>query len=155
MVVVAATHKSGLSVSRTLPASRVTLVANPDTTESQREEANGKPLANADDRPRADIESEILVTARCFADGQPAISTKVCLLHNSANSQLRGRYLKGLPDDALPRNERHRRRVDGADDQANCAARLAAHGRIHRQSRKNLIKFLSRDGFLTRDWTVH
>jgi len=72
MVVVVITHKSALSVSRPLPASRITLVANPDTTESQREEANGIPFANVDDSPgAADFKSKILVMARCFAGGQP------------------------------------------------------------------------------------
>ena len=45
--------------------------ATPDTAESQREDANGIPLANADDRPRADdFESKILVMARGYASGQ-------------------------------------------------------------------------------------
>ncbi len=46
--------------------------AIPDTAESQREDANGIPLANADDGPRADdFESKILAMARRFAGGQP------------------------------------------------------------------------------------
>ncbi len=46
--------------------------AIPDTAESQREDANGIPLANADDRPRPDdFASKILVMARRFAGGQP------------------------------------------------------------------------------------
>ncbi len=46
------------------------LVATPDT-ELQREDANGAPLANADDSPRADdFESKILALARRFAGGQ-------------------------------------------------------------------------------------
>ena len=45
--------------------------ATPDTAESQREDANSIPLANADDRPRADdFESKILVMARGYAGGQ-------------------------------------------------------------------------------------
>ena len=45
--------------------------ATPDTAESQCEDANGMPLANADDRPRADdFESKILALARRFAGGQ-------------------------------------------------------------------------------------
>ena len=48
------------------------LVAIPDTAELQREDANGIPLANADDGPRADdFESKILAMARRFAGGQP------------------------------------------------------------------------------------
>ena len=44
----------------------------PDTGESQREDANGAPLANADDSPRPDdFESKILAMARRFAGGQP------------------------------------------------------------------------------------
>ncbi len=43
-----------------------------DTAESQRECANGIPLANADDSPRPDdFESKILAMARRFAGGQP------------------------------------------------------------------------------------
>ena len=43
----------------------------PDTAESQRDEVIGAPLANADDRPRADdFESKILALARRFAGGQ-------------------------------------------------------------------------------------
>ena len=46
--------------------------AIPDTAESQREDANGIPLANADDGPRPDdFESKILAMARRFAGGQP------------------------------------------------------------------------------------
>jgi hypothetical protein len=46
--------------------------AIPDTAESQREDANGAPLANADDGPRPDdFESKILAMARRFAGGQP------------------------------------------------------------------------------------
>ena len=46
--------------------------ANPDAAGSQREDANGIPLANADDRPRPDdFESKILAMARRFAGGQP------------------------------------------------------------------------------------
>ena len=49
--------------------------AIPDTAESQREDANGRPLANADDSPRADdFESKILVMARRFAGGSRPIS---------------------------------------------------------------------------------
>src|SRR5437870_5538309 len=45
--------------------------ANPDTAELQREDANGIPLANADDSARPDdFESKILVMARRFAGGQ-------------------------------------------------------------------------------------
>jgi len=45
--------------------------ATADTAESQRKDANGIPLANADDRPRADdFESKILVMARGYAGGQ-------------------------------------------------------------------------------------
>ena len=45
--------------------------AIPDKAESQREDANGIPLANADDGPRADdFESKILTMARRFAGGQ-------------------------------------------------------------------------------------
>ena len=45
--------------------------ATPDTAETQREDASGIPLANADDRPRADdFESKILAMARRFAGGQ-------------------------------------------------------------------------------------
>jgi hypothetical protein len=45
--------------------------ATPDTAESQRDEVIGAPLANADDRPRADdFESKILALARRFAGGQ-------------------------------------------------------------------------------------
>jgi hypothetical protein len=48
------------------------LAANPDTMASQRQDASGIPLANADDSPRADdFESKILVMARRFAGGQP------------------------------------------------------------------------------------
>ncbi len=44
----------------------------PDKAELQREDANGIPLANADDGPRADdFESKILAMARRFAGGQP------------------------------------------------------------------------------------
>jgi len=51
------------------------LVAIPDTAELQREDANGTPLANADDRePRIrgedDFEPRILAMARRFARGQ-------------------------------------------------------------------------------------
>ncbi len=47
------------------------LVATPDTAELQREDANGAPLANADDRAGADdFESKILAMARRFAGGQ-------------------------------------------------------------------------------------
>ena len=51
------------------------LVAIPDTAELQREDANGAPLANADDRePRIrgedDFERKILAMARRFAGGQ-------------------------------------------------------------------------------------
>jgi hypothetical protein len=46
--------------------------ASPDTAEAQREDANGAPLANADDSPRPDdFESKILAMARRFAGGQP------------------------------------------------------------------------------------
>jgi hypothetical protein len=46
--------------------------AIPDTAEAQREDANGAPLANADDSPRPDdFESKILAMARRFAGGQP------------------------------------------------------------------------------------
>jgi hypothetical protein len=46
--------------------------ATPDTAGSQREDANGIPLANADDSPRPDdFESKILAMARRFAGGQP------------------------------------------------------------------------------------
>ena len=46
--------------------------AIPDTAKSQREDANGIPLANADDGPRPDdFESKILAMARRFAGGQP------------------------------------------------------------------------------------
>ena len=45
--------------------------ANPDTAGLQREDANGAPLANADESPRADdFESKILAMARRFAGGQ-------------------------------------------------------------------------------------
>jgi hypothetical protein len=44
----------------------------PDTAKSQREDANGIPLAIADDRSRPDdFESKILAMARRFAGGQP------------------------------------------------------------------------------------
>jgi hypothetical protein len=44
----------------------------PDKAELQREDANGIPLANADDSPRPDdFESKILAMARRFAGGQP------------------------------------------------------------------------------------
>ena len=47
------------------------LVATPDTAELQREDANGAPLANTDDRAGADdFESKILAMARRFAGGQ-------------------------------------------------------------------------------------
>ena len=47
------------------------LVATPDTAELQREDANGAPLANADDGAGADdFESKILAMARRFAGGQ-------------------------------------------------------------------------------------
>ncbi len=51
------------------------LVATPDTAESQREDANGAPLANASDRePKIrgedDFEPRILALARRFAGGQ-------------------------------------------------------------------------------------
>ena len=43
-----------------------------DTAGSPREDANGIPLANADDSPRPDdFESKILAMARRFAGGQP------------------------------------------------------------------------------------
>ena len=43
-----------------------------DAAKSQREDANGAPLANADDGPRADdFKSKILAMARRFAGGQP------------------------------------------------------------------------------------
>ena len=43
----------------------------PDKAELQREDANGIPLANADDSPRADdFESKIRAMARRFAGGQ-------------------------------------------------------------------------------------
>ena len=43
-----------------------------DTAESQREDANGAPLANADDRVGTDdFESKIRAMARRFAGGQP------------------------------------------------------------------------------------
>jgi hypothetical protein len=44
----------------------------PDKAELQREDANGIPLANADDRSRPDdFESKILAMARRYAGGQP------------------------------------------------------------------------------------
>jgi hypothetical protein len=49
----------------------VPLAANPDAAESQRKDANGAPLANADDRVGTDdFESKILALARRFAGGQ-------------------------------------------------------------------------------------
>jgi hypothetical protein len=46
-------------------------VAIPDTAELQREDPNGAPPSNPDDRPRADdFESKILAMARRFAGGQ-------------------------------------------------------------------------------------
>jgi len=47
------------------------LVATPDTAELQCQDANGAPLANADDGAGADdFESKILAMARRFAGGQ-------------------------------------------------------------------------------------
>ena len=46
-------------------------MATPDTAESQREDADGAPPANADDRAgEDDFESKVLVMARRFAGGQ-------------------------------------------------------------------------------------
>jgi hypothetical protein len=48
------------------------LLANPDMMVSQREDADGIPLANADDSPLADdFESKILAMTQRFAGGQP------------------------------------------------------------------------------------
>ncbi len=48
------------------------LVAIADTAELQPKDANGAPLANADDRARTDdFEPRILAMARRFAGGQP------------------------------------------------------------------------------------
>ena len=53
------------------PPVAIPVVAIPDTAELHREDANGAPLANADDRAGADdFESKILAMARRFAGGQ-------------------------------------------------------------------------------------
>jgi hypothetical protein len=54
------------------PPAAIPVMAIRDTAELQREEANGAPLANADDNPWVDhLESKILALVRRFA-GAPA-----------------------------------------------------------------------------------